>query len=371
MRWWTISLAFAIVLCSRESAAEPDTTLFDVSSRLGFGGQAHFGGRTDFIGVGDDLDVELGVYVTPMLTLRAGFERGPRLFNYVGYETDGDREVSDLDVVGVAELHIDRWLIGAGGGWVHESSTDNVAQYGDMGVMGDVPATYTRNGEIVLARAGMQLAAVNQVAVNLVMQLSAQRVTGLEFLTGDGLPGPSVIEHAYGASVGLEVGGPAAKTPPVVPEDRSGQWFVGADVGLTDALSGDNSGDNSTWEGAAPRVGLDAGRYVTPSIAIVLDAAGAKAIHGPNPADQLRLTVGAELHHQMLFASAGGGISRYQQDAPGSGSVWSWLAYLGGGVELPTRRVRYRIGAELSTFGDYGGSAGDIFAFTMTFGVRL
>ena len=123
MRWWTISLAFAIVVGSREGAAEPDTTLFDASLRLGFGGQAHSGGRTDFTGLGFDLGLEVGVHVTPALTLRAGFERGPRLFNDVPYESEGDRELGDFDVIGAAELHVDRWFVGGGGGWVRESST--------------------------------------------------------------------------------------------------------------------------------------------------------------------------------------------------------------------------------------------------------
>jgi hypothetical protein len=374
---WSIGLVLAIVLVfsARESAADPGAPLFDLSVRLGFGGQAHFGGRTDFSGQGVDLDVELGVYVTPSLTLRAGVERGPRLFNSVSYESDGDLEVGDLDVVGVAEFHLDRWLIGAGGGWVQESSTDNVAQYDDMGVDGGAASTYTRNGELVLARAGTQLAAVDWLSVNLVMQLTAQRVTGPKFLmlgTGaETVPGPSDIEHAYGVSLGLDIRGGAGKTPGVAPTSRAGQWFVGADVGLTGALVGDAT-EAHAWENAAPGAGLDVGNYVTPSLAIVLAAAGAKALDGTNRDDQLRLTIGAELHQQTLFASVGGGISRYQLDAEGNGAAYSLLAYVGGGVELPARRVRYRVGGELSAYG-----FGDQFtkqltaAFTLTFGIRL
>jgi hypothetical protein len=379
VRWCTIALALAV---AREGAADPEGPLVDLSVRLGFGGQAHFGGRTDFSGLGVDLDAEVGVHVTPALTLRVGFERGPRLFNSWQAETDGDFEVGDLDVFGVAELHIDRWFIGAGGGWVQESSTDSVTQFDDMGPDGALFPTYTRSGELVLARAGIQLATVDRLSVNLVMQLSAQRVTGPEFLMGtrgnESVPGPSVIEHAYGVSLGLDIRGPAAKTPPVVPEDRSGRWFFGGDVGLTGAL-GNGAPDMinvypsaHAWENAAPRVGLDVGRFVTPSIAIVLDAAGAKAINGANRDDQVRLTIGGEVHDQTLFASAGGGISRYQLDQPGDGSAYSLLGYLGGGLELPARHVRYRIGGELSAY-----KFGDDYttqltgAFTLTFGIRL
>ena len=140
--------------------------------------------------------------------------------------------------------------------------------------------TYTRNGELVLARAGMQLAAVDPLSVNLVMQLNAQRISGPATSNNNiyMVPGPSGIEHAYGVSLGLEIKGPAAKTPAVVPQSRAGQWFVGADVGLTGTLNGDASGSYA-WGDAAPHVGLDIGHYVTPSTAIVLDAADAKAIN--------------------------------------------------------------------------------------------
>jgi hypothetical protein len=339
--------------------AHADDRLPDLGLRLGFAEQTHRGGRTQFAGHGFDLGIEGGVRVVPSLSVRVGLERGPRLVHPVPWETDGDTELRDTAIVVAAELHLDPFLVGAGGGWVDESSTEVIWAHDGLGPTDPSYITQTRSGQLVLARAGVRLASTARVTANLVVQLTAQRVTGPESRDG-----PVVTEHAYGASIGMEIRGPAAAASSIVADDRSGSLFIGPDIGLTDTI-------NDGWDNAAPRAGLELGGYVTPSIAIDLGAAGATYMSSePDRHDYfLRFTVGAEGHHGRLFASGGGGFSRYKsrwftpsyyvghaQDSP--------LFYIGGGVELPGCHVRYRFGGEVSTFSG-------AFAFTLTFGTRF
>ncbi len=373
-------LAFAIGLGARLQVAHADGPAPDVGVRVGFAEQTHYGGA-HFVGSGFDLGLEAGVRVSPALTLRVGFERAPRIVHFIPAGSAGEIERRDTAIVGVAEFHFDPFFVGAGGGWVQESSTRVYWASDALGSIGSWTATNDpRSGQLVLARGGMQLGTSARLSVNLVMQLTAQRVTG-----PSSVGGPAVHEHAYGASLGMEIRGLAAATPSMSARERSRSWFVGADVGLMGALTG-SLATFAAWDNAAPRAGLDVGGYVTPSLAIVLGAAGATHLSAGRyyeaaglSNNQARLTLGAEAHHQTLFGSAGGGISRYtvkwsesNQGYRYDHTNYSRLLYVGGGVELPSGLVHYRVGGELSMFdigdGDFTVTA---YAFTLTFGIRL
>jgi hypothetical protein len=208
-----LGLVCALALSARTSLAHADGLAPDVGVRVGFGGQTHHGWRTHFVGSGLDLGVEAGVRVSPALSIRIGFERAPQLGHEEPvYGEDGDIELRDIAIVGIADLHLDRFFVGAGAGWVHESIKRVVWGSDNLGPTGPDLPTYTRTGQLVLARAGVRLVTAHRVSLNLVMQLTAQRITEPEYAYG-----PLTLEHAYGASLGIELRGLTPTTTPSAP----------------------------------------------------------------------------------------------------------------------------------------------------------
>lgn len=215
VRSGAVSLAIALAVGSPRRAATADTRLPDLGVRIGFAGQTHHGGRTSFSGGGLDLGIEAGLRVTPDLVIRLGYERAPRLVDCcIPYGSDGDTERHDIAIVGIAELHRDRFFIGAGAGWVHESNTEIIWGEDNLGPTGPDVLSTARDGELVLVRGGMRAFTAARISGNLVMQLTAQRVTGPAHLGGP-------FEHtaAYGASVGVELRGPVVPPPAAAPRD--------------------------------------------------------------------------------------------------------------------------------------------------------